>query len=137
MRLRLVGLLVLPLVACTSEAGEPAAEVAGFPSDHYYEDAIARFKSLVEQCEEQDGVSDIAARAHNQIADMYFWNLRQENRAYEHYAAAFERSGDGNDAERSTRIFAMTGLALVAAAEEDTRTIPQLEADLSSAGLTW
>lgn len=80
-----------------------------------YEDAIARFKSLVEQCEEQDGVSDIAARAHNQIADMYFWNLRQENRAYEHYAAAFERSGDGNDAERSTRIFAMTGLALVAA----------------------
>ena len=43
---RLVGILVLPLVAYSSAPSEPEAQLAGVPSDHYYEDAISRFAPL-------------------------------------------------------------------------------------------
>ena len=43
---RLVGILVLPLVAYSSAPSEPEAQLAGIPSDHYYEDAISRFAPL-------------------------------------------------------------------------------------------
>ncbi|MEC9441491.1 MAG: protein kinase [Myxococcota bacterium] len=84
------------------------------------EEAIAHHKQLVARCEDRDasareGEEDIAAAALNEIADMYYWNLRDGDAAREHYLAALERSQGETADEISSRIFALAGVAITAA----------------------